>query len=88
MNCYSKSNDPSVKSNNTTHSGNSGSYSHRLIIAAACLFIIIGYILMSGSANTQQAFNPDIFSTTRIVIAPMLCMAGYLLIIVGILWKK
>ena len=59
--------------------------SRRLILVVACLLIVLGYILMSGPGSTEQAFNPDIFSTRRIVIAPMLCLAGYLLIIVGII---
>ena len=58
------------------------------IVIIACALILIGYILMSGSKNTGQSFNPDIFSTCRIVIAPMLCLAGYLLIILGILRKR
>jgi hypothetical protein len=47
----------------------------------------LGYILMSGIGSTESFFNPDIFSPRRIVIAPMLCLAGYLLIIVGIVKK-
>ena len=58
------------------------------IIIIACILILIGYILMSGSSGTEQSFNPAIFSTRRIVIAPMLCLAGYLLIILGILRKR
>jgi len=42
---------------------------------------------MAGPGSTEQAFNPDIFSTRRIVVAPMFCLAGYLLIVVGILRK-
>ena len=55
---------------------------------ASCVLIVAGYILMSGPGSTEQSFNPDIFSTRRIVIAPMLCMAGYLTIIVGILRRR
>ena len=55
---------------------------------AACIFIVIGYILMSGTSSSAQSFNPDIFSPRRIVIAPMLCLAGYLLMIVGILRRR
>ncbi|MBE6259415.1 MAG: DUF3098 domain-containing protein [Prevotella sp.] len=55
---------------------------------ASCVLIFAGYILMSGPGSTEQSFNPDIFSTRRIVIAPMLCMAGYLTIIVGILRRR
>ena len=59
----------------------------RSILIAACLLIAVGYLLMSGSGSTEQSFNPDIFSPRRIVVAPTLCLAGYLLIIVGILRK-
>jgi hypothetical protein len=52
---------------------------------AACALIVTGYILMTGAGSTEQAFNPDIFSPRRIVLAPMLCLAGYLLMIIGIL---
>ena len=51
----------------------------RQIIAVACILIVVSYLLMAGSEGS------DIFSTRRIVIAPMLCLAGYLLIIIGIL---
>jgi hypothetical protein len=54
---------------------------------AACALIVLGYILMSGPGSTESSFNPDIFSTRRIVIAPALCLAGYLLMIVGIIKK-
>ena len=60
----------------------------RTILLIACMLIIIGYLLMSGDGTTEQAFNPDVFSTRRIVVAPMLCLAGYLLVVVGILRRK
>ena len=59
-----------------------------LPVYLAFILIIVGYILMSGTGSTDESFNPDIFSPRRIVIAPMLCLAGYLLIIIGILKKK
>jgi hypothetical protein len=42
---------------------------------------------MSGPGSTEASFNPDIFSPRRIVIAPTLCLAGYLLIVIGIIKK-
>ena len=42
----------------------------------------------SVALHSEQAFNPGIFSSRRIVIAPLLCFAGYLLIILGILRKR
>ena len=59
----------------------------RIIILSAVVFIVVGYLLMSGQGSTEQTFNPDIFSFRRIVVAPVLCLFGYLLIIVGILKK-
>ena len=59
----------------------------RFIILSAVVFIVVGYLLMSGPGSTEQAFNPNIFSFRRIVVAPVLCLIGYLLIIVGILKK-
>ena len=53
----------------------------RYILILACLLIAAGYLLMAGSADA------DIFSARRIVIAPAFCLLGYLLIIVGILWR-
>jgi uncharacterized membrane protein len=55
------------------------------IIMMACVLIVAGFFLMSGQGSTEQAFNPDIFSPQRIVIAPLLCLAGYILIIIGVL---
>ena len=58
------------------------------ILIIACILIITGYVLMSGPGSTEQAFIPDIFSTRRIVVAPMVCLAGYLLVVVAILRRR
>lgn len=58
------------------------------ILSIAVVLIVVGYLLMAGPGSTDQQFNPGIFSTRRIVVAPMLCLVGYLLIIVGIIKKK
>ena len=57
-----------------------------LIIGFA--IVILGFVLMSGGSTTEEAFNPDIFSTRRIVIAPMVCLLGFVFVIVAILWKN
>ena len=60
-----------------------------IICAVAVLMIIFGFILMTGPASTiADGFEPDIFSARRIVVAPMICFAGFLLMIVGILYSK
>ncbi|MBR6716252.1 MAG: DUF3098 domain-containing protein [Prevotella sp.] len=60
----------------------------RRILIVACILVVAGYILMSGPGSSGQSFCPDIFSVRRVVIAPMLCLSGYLLIIVGIIHRE
>ena len=60
-----------------------GKQNYILLIAGA-VFIVMGYILMGGKGSTLVAYEPDIFSHLRIHVAPLVCLVGYLLNIVGI----
>ena len=42
---------------------------------------------MSGSGSTEQAFNPEVFSTMRIKVAPVVCFIGFVSIIYAIIRK-
>ncbi|MBS5796370.1 MAG: DUF3098 domain-containing protein [Dysgonomonas mossii] len=60
-----------------------------IICAVSVVIIIVGFILMTGpSSSIEGGFEPDIFSAKRIVVAPMVCLAGFLLMIVGILYPR
>ena len=60
-----------------------------IIIAIAMVCITIGFVLMSGGASADGvSFNPEIFSTRRIVIAPAITVLGFILVIVGIVKKS
>lgn len=60
-----------------------------IICAVSVVIIIVGFILMTGSSSSiEGGFEPDIFSAKRIVVAPMVCLAGFLLMIVGILYPR
>ncbi|MDO4692299.1 MAG: DUF3098 domain-containing protein [Porphyromonadaceae bacterium] len=57
-----------------------------LLIALSVAIIVIGLMLMSGGGATDpESFNPEIFSTRRIVVAPIVCLSGFLLMIYAIL---
>ncbi len=57
-----------------------------ILIAVSVVIIIIGFILMSGGGSDDGvSFNPAIFSTQRIVIAPIVCMIGFGLMVFAIL---
>lgn len=57
-----------------------------MLIGAAVVLIVIGFMLMSGGGSTDGvSFNPEIFSKRRIAMAPMVTMAGFILMVFGIL---
>jgi len=58
-----------------------------ILIAISVVIIVLGFVLMTGSTNELE-YNPDIFSFRRITIAPIVCVIGFLLMIVGIMYKK
>lgn len=51
---------------------------------------VLGYILMiGGGADSLNEFNEnELFSTTRITIAPMLIVSGYVIILFSIMKKN
>ena len=60
-----------------------------ILLAIAIIIIVIGFCLMSGGATTEETgFNPAIFNTKRIVIAPTVTMLGFILVIWAILKKN
>lgn len=58
-----------------------------MLLAIGMAVVIIGMVLMSGSGSDETTFNPEIFSTRRICVAPAVCLFGYLFMIYGILRK-
>lgn len=59
-----------------------------ILLLVGFTIIVIGFILMSGDATTEEAFNPDIFSDMRTKVAPMVCLFGFIFEIVAILWPS
>lgn len=58
-------------------------------IIIGVLMVAVGYVLMiGGGSEDPNVFNPEIFSTRRIVVAPMVIVAGFLVITYGIMKKS
>ena len=52
-------------------------------------FILLGFILMwGGGAADETSFNPEIFSFTRITLAPILILTGFVIEIFAIMHKS
>jgi hypothetical protein len=57
------------------------------LIAGVCL-VILGFMLMSGGGSDDPSkFNPEIFSTRRITVAPICILVGYIVVLWGIMKK-
>lgn len=56
-----------------------------IIMIAAGILIVLGFILMTGSASGLDEYNPDIFSTRRIVVGPFISFLGFLLMGIAII---
>jgi len=55
-------------------------------IGISLVLIIIGFALMSGGGSPDGIkFNEEVFSARRIVVAPIVTMAGFALMVFGIL---
>ena len=59
-----------------------------ILLGISVALVIIGFILMSGDSTTAEKFNSDIFSSRRIVVAPILCLFGFLSMIVAVMYRK
>ena len=48
-----------------------------IAMAIAGALIVLGFVLMLGGSTTADEFNPDIFSTRRIVVGPFIAFIGF-----------
>jgi hypothetical protein len=59
-----------------------------IFMIAGVILIILGFALMSGGRTSDPAiFNPEIFNTRRITIAPILVIAGFIVEVYAIVKK-
>lgn len=58
-----------------------------ILLIIGMVVVIIGFLLMVSKPSTAEAYNPDIFSPLHIKVAPVVCLAGFLFMIVAIIYK-
>ncbi len=64
-----------------------GKQNYQILVAGIAL-LILGYALMiGGGSEDPNVFNPEIFNAQRITVAPMVCLAGFITVIVAIMYK-
>ena len=55
-----------------------------LLLAIGMAVVVIGFLLMSGPGSSETAYEPDIFSTRRIKVAPLVCLVGFVSMIYAV----
>ena len=58
-----------------------------ILLAIGMARVIIGFMLMSGSGSTDEAYNPDIFGVRRTKVAPVVCLLGFVSMIYAVVHK-
>lgn len=56
-------------------------------MAIAFGIIVLGFALMIGEPSGATEYNPDIFSVRRITVGPMIALFGFVMMLVGILYR-
>jgi uncharacterized membrane protein len=60
-----------------------------MILLFGIFLIIIGYVLLAGGGTKDpNQFSYELFSTQRMVVAPIILMLGYITIGVSIMYKE
>ncbi len=59
-----------------------------LIMIGGLVFILLGLVVMAGGgSNDPKVFNPAIFDSQRLTIAPLLILTGFVIEIVAIMLR-
>ena len=60
-----------------------------IIVLIGLALIAVGFMLMIGGGSTDpNVFNEEMFNFQRLTLAPILVLAGFVVEIVAIFWKK
>ncbi len=59
-----------------------------IFMCAAGVLIIVGFLLMLGGSSTGDEFNPDIYSTRRIVMGPTVAIIGFIAMAIAIIYNR
>lgn len=59
-----------------------------LLFVLGALLIIVGFMLMAGGGSKDPAvYSKEVFSETRITVAPIMILLGFIVTVFGIMVK-
>lgn len=60
-----------------------------ILMAAGLIILALGYILLSGGGSDDpNTFNPEMFDSRRLTVAPILIVLGFVVEIFAIMFKS
>ncbi len=60
-----------------------------ILMSAGLVLLALGYVLLSGGgSHDPNVFNPAMFDTRRLYVAPILIVLGFVVEICAIMYKK
>lgn len=57
-----------------------------MLLAVGFVIILVGFVLMIGGGAEGTEFNPEVYSTQRVTVGPMIALFGFIFEIFAILW--
>ena len=58
-----------------------------ILLAVGMAVVIVGFLLMTGPASSETAYEPDIFSVRRIKVAPIVCLIGFVSMVFAVVYR-
>ena len=59
-----------------------------ILMGVCLLLIVVGFWLMTGSANVGDKFNNDLFESSRVTTGPIIAFLGFVLMAFAIIYRK
>lgn len=60
-----------------------------ILMGIGLVVLLIGYLLLSGGGSDDpNVFNPAMFDSRRLFVAPIMIVAGFVIEVVAIMYKK
>ncbi|RUA24474.1 MAG: DUF3098 domain-containing protein [Bacteroidetes bacterium] len=60
-----------------------------MLMGIGILLLLIGFFLLAGGGSDDpNVFNPEIFNSQRLIVAPLFMLAGFFLEIYAIMYRK
>lgn len=59
-----------------------------IMMGICLLLIVVGFWLMTGSANVGDTFNQDLFESNRVTTGPIIAFLGFVLMAFAIIYRK